>query len=104
MSDVALMNLAKKRIMLRNSFKWHRIIYGFAVIIIVIGCFIFDSGHFWPITILLAWGLAVALHGVSVNSALSDTRPHVADEYNRLKGFAMIVEKMNGGEASEKNN
>ena len=104
MTDVELMNLAKKRIRLRNSFKWHSKIYAVAIIVIIAMYFLYGDGHFWPVLFILGWGLVVALHGVSVNIGLSDSCPIVADEYNRLKGFAIVAEKMNGGISSEENN
>ena len=54
--------------------------------------------------VILGWGLIVALHGVSVNIALSDSCLTVSDEYYRLKCIAIEAEKMNGGISSEKNN
>ena len=104
MTDVQLMNLAKKRIMILNTFKRHGLIYGVAVIVAAVACIFLNIGYFWLIAIMFAWGLIVAFHGIIINIALSDVRPLVSDEYYRLKGIAMIIEKTDGGITSDKDN
>jgi len=84
MTDLELMNLAKKRIKLRNTFKRHSKIYAIASIILA-AMFIFADTHFLVITFVLAWGAVVALHGLRVKDILINSCPTVSDEYERLK-------------------
>jgi len=104
MTGVELINLAKKRVMLRNSFKWHIRIYPVGIVAISAAYSYLSIGYFWPIVLALSWGIIIALHGVCVNNALSDSCLIVSDEYNRLKGLAIEAEKMSGGTSSEENN
>jgi len=98
------MNLAKKRIMLRNSFKWHIRTYPVGIVAIIVMYSSFGIGYFWPIVLALSWGVIVALHGVFVITVLSDSCPIVSDEYNRLKSLTIKTEKMSGGISNEKPN
>jgi len=90
MTGMDMMNLAKKRVLLRNSFKRHLRIYPICVVAIMGICSPFGIGYFWPIVLALSWGIIVALHGVCVNNALSDSCSIVSDEYNRLKRLSMM--------------
>jgi len=103
MTDVELMGLAKWRVTQRNIFKWHIGVYMIASVILIAIFFFVDSGHFWPLWSILGWGLIVAFHGIGVNMVLLDSNPTVSDEYNRLKGYAIVAEKMSGGISSEEN-
>jgi len=49
-------------------------------------------------------GMELALHGVFVNNALSDSCPIVSDEYNRLKSLMMETENMSGGISNAESN
>ena len=103
MTGVELMNLAKRRVTLRDSFKWHGVAY-IAGVIIMVAVYLFLSNMYcWLVWGALVWGVAVAIHGLAIHVALSDTRRTVSDEYYRLKGVSMVSEKLNGGISSEKN-
>ena len=94
MTDLELMGLAKKHVSQRKIFKQHIGIYVIASIFLAVAFFI--SGENWLVWIILGWGLLVAFHGIGISIMLSGSRTIVADEYNRLKGFAMIAKKMGG--------
>ena len=74
-----------------------------SVFLTVISFFV-GNGYLWPIWGVLGWGLVVAFHGIGVNMMLSDSCLLVADEYNRLKCYAIITAKMRGGILSEESN
>ena len=82
MTDLELMNIAKKRVAQRALFKLHIKIYLVAVIIFAA---VASSGHLWPIFAILGWGLAAAFHGIGISLMLSGSCPTVTDEYGRLK-------------------
>ena len=103
-TGLELMNLAKKRVMLRNSLKWHIRIYPIGLVAIIIIYSSFSIGYFWPIVLALSWGVVVALHGVFVITVLSDSCPIVSDEYNRLKSLTIKTEKMSGGISNVESN
>ena len=100
MSDLELMSLAKKHVSQRKIFKWHMGTYVTASIFLA-AVFVIGGENFWLVWIILGWGLLVTFHGVGISIMLSGSRPSVTDEYNRLKGYAMIAEKMNGGDLNE---
>ena len=89
MTDVEIMNLAKKRTMLRNSFKWHKRIFITAAVIIIPMFFLLCSAQFWIGSIILGWGLLIIIHSIYVCTRLSDTSTSVSEEYYRLKRLAL---------------
>ena len=103
MTGVELMNLARRRVALRDSFKWHGATYVVGVIIMVAIYFFLSSTYCWLIWGALVWGVAVAIHGLTIHIALSNTHQAVSDEYYRLKNIAMLAEKQNGGIPDEQN-
>ena len=89
MTDVELMNLAKKRIMLRNYFKWHKRIFAMATVVTFSMSFLLGGGHIEIALFILGWWLLVMVHGASVWIRLSDVNTSVSEEYYHLKRFAL---------------
>ena len=86
MTDVELMNMAKRRVMLRDIFKWHCGTYFVGVICIAVYLFI-SYWTLWGVLLIVAWGVFLAIHGFSVRFRLSKSGATVSDEYYRLKRF-----------------
>jgi len=93
MSDVELMNLAKKRIMLRNYFKWHKRIFIVAAVIIIPMFFLLCSAQLWIGSIIFGWGLLIIVHSIYVGTKRLDACTSVSEEYYRLKRLALPKNK-----------
>jgi len=84
-----LLKLAKRRVLLKKSIKWHVIIY---LIINAFLCVVYylttPDGYFWPMWSMAGWGLGLIVHVVVVCSVLSSTRNRqnaVEKEYQMLQ-------------------
>jgi len=88
MTGVEIMNLAKKRVMLRNSFKWHKRIFIIAAAIIIPMFFLSCSAQFWIGSIIFGWGVLIIVHSIYVCTRLLDANTFVSEEYYRLKRLA----------------
>jgi len=104
MTDFELMNLAKRRVEHRTVFKWHVGIYLIASFSLMAIFLFVSKGNLWLVLGTIGWGLLVAFHGIGVSILLSGSCPIASDEYNRLKGYAIVAKKMNGENQNETNN
>ena len=95
-TDLELMNLAKKRIMLRDNFKWHCKIFATVSIVLFFLWFTL-SNPLWPILVILIWGIAVAIYGLIVRIEIAGSCQTVSEEYYRLRKIAGMTETKNGG-------
>jgi len=84
-----LLKLAKRRVILKRTIKWHIIIY---VIINVLLCVIYGlttpNGYFWPMWSIIGWGVGLIMHVVVIGAALSSARNNrdsVEKEYQMLQ-------------------
>ena len=84
-----LFKLAKRRVFLKKTVKWHMFIY---LIVNVFLCAIYyfttPGGYFWPLWSIIGWGLGLVVHVVVVNYILSSTRNEqdlVEKEYQMLQ-------------------
>ena len=84
-----LLRLAKRRVFLKKTVKWHAIIF---LIVNVFLCVIYylttPGGYFWPLWSIAGWGVGLVIHAVVVGSVLSSTRSRedsVEKEYQMLK-------------------
>jgi len=84
-----LLKLAKRRVFLKRTIKWHTIIF---LIINVLLCAIYyfttPNGYFWPLWSIIGWGAGLIIHAVVIGQALSSTRNKqnsVEKEYEMLK-------------------
>ena len=89
MTDVEIMNLAKKRIMLRNSFKWHKRIFIIAAVIVIPMFFLLGNVKFWIGSLVLGWGLLIIVHSIYVCTRCLDASTSVSEEYYRLKRLTL---------------
>ena len=84
-----LYKLAKRRVLLKNTVKWHLIIY---LVINALLCVIYylttESGYFWPVWSITGWAVGLIIHFIVVRSVLSSTRVKrdlVEKEYQMLQ-------------------
>ena len=84
-----LLKLAKRRVLLKKSIKWHALIY---LIINVFLCAIYyvttPGGYFWPMWSIIGWGVGLIMHAIVVGVLLSSTNSKedaVDKEYQRLQ-------------------
>ena len=83
-----MMNLAKQRIALRNSFKMHCGAF-FIVSAVIAMNSLFNNWGIGVVLFILGWGLLVAFHGVLVCFRLLDVSASVTGEYERIRRTAM---------------
>ena len=83
-----LFKLAKRRVFLKKTIRWHLIIY---FIINAFLCAIYylttPSGYFWPFWSILGWGIGLIIHVVLIGIVLSSTnnkQDSVDKEYRKL--------------------
>ena len=81
-----LRQVALKRIKKRRDFYWHLVTYlvvnAFLVFIWAIG----PRVSFWPMWVLIFWGMALAFHAWSALSRQETTEAEVQAEMRRMKG------------------
>ena len=84
-----LFKLAKRRVLMKKTIKWHMIIY---LIINILLCVIYylttPSGYLWPVWPIIGWGVGLILHIVVISFVLSSTRDKrdlVEKEYQMLQ-------------------
>ena len=84
-----LLKLAKRRVFLKKTIKWHVIIYLIInVFLCVVYYFTTPGGYFWPIWSLIGWGLGLVIYIAVIGSMLSSTRNKqdlVEKEYQMLQ-------------------
>ena len=88
MTDVEIMNLAKERMALRNSFKMRCRAFFIVSALIAINS-IFNNWGVGVAVFILGWGLLVAFHGVLVCFRFLDVSASVTGEYERIKRTVM---------------
>ena len=88
MTDMEMMNLAKERVALRNSFKMHCVAF-FIVSALIAMNSIFNNWGIGVALFILGWGLLVAFHGVLVCFRFLDVSASVTGEYERIKRTVM---------------
>ena len=64
-----LLKLAKRRVLLKKTVKWHALLF---LIINVFLCAIYfvttPGGYFWPIWPIVGWGAGLVIHAVVIKS------------------------------------
>ena len=84
-----LLKLAKRRVLLKKTIKWHTIIYLIVnIFLCAIYCLTTSNGYFWPMWSIIGWGVGLILHVVVVGFVLSSTRDKrdlVEKEYQMLQ-------------------
>ena len=91
-----LLKLAKRRVLLRKTVRWHAAIY---LVINALLCAIFylttPGGYFWPIWSMLGWGVGLIIHFAVVGSMLSSAKAkqdEIEKEYQMLKAEAKEIQ------------
>ncbi len=85
-SDEQLRPVALRRIKKRRDFYWHLVTY---VVVNALLVFIWALGprvSFWPMWVLIFWGVALAFHAWSAFSEQETTEAEVQAEIRRMKG------------------
>ena len=85
-SDEQLREVARKRIKERRDFYWHLVTY---VIINAFMVFIWAMGPrvgFWPVWVMVPWGIGLAFHAWNALSRQETTEADVEAEIRRMKG------------------
>ena len=88
-TDDKLLKLAKRRVFLKKTIKWHIIIY---LIINIFLCVIYylstPNGYFWPVWSISGWGVGLITHVVVIGFILSSPKNKqdlVEKEYQMLQ-------------------
>lgn len=80
--DRELYKMAKKRVLAKKGFKIHLATYILVSILLVI--ISLYSKSYWFIFPVLGWGIGIAAHGISLNSALN-SRNEIEKELDYLR-------------------
>lgn len=86
MNEERLRQVAVKRIKKRRDFLWHLVTYaivnGFLVFIWAIS----GRGPFWPLWLMVTWGIGLAFHAWYAFSKQEVTETEVQAEMRRMQG------------------
>ena len=86
MTEKELMKLAKRRVVLKATYKWMWVGYSMLTLFLVFIWAITGRGYFWPIWPMIGNGFALAVIGVVFYGVLSGgSADKITAEYNRLR-------------------
>ena len=85
LTDDELRRTAIKRLKAKREFKGHLLAYLSVNLLLVAIWYVTFTGFFWPIFVILGWGIGVVMHAWDAYSPEA-TPEQVAAEMDRLRG------------------
>jgi hypothetical protein len=85
-SEEQLRQVALARIKRRRDFSWHLITYVVVNALMVVVWAIGPRESFWPMWLMIFWGIGLVFHGWYALSRQEATEPEVQAEIRRMRG------------------
>jgi hypothetical protein len=84
LTDDELRTMAIKRLKAKREFQGHLLAYVTFNLLLVSIWFVTSQGFFWPVFLILGWGIGLVMHAWDVYSPVA-TPDQVAAEMDRLR-------------------